>query len=211
MNHGQRAGGHDGTHDTTMLVRRGIDGDVECLGRAVERLSPLLLAYAGFRLGRLQRHVDAHELVQEAWLTVLPRLGELVPREGRLTPVLVRYLASTIRNRVRNLLRAEVRRAGTVGIEPNDEAVPVLPAEQSGVVTKVIRSELSDRIAALLTELTADDREIVLLRCIEQLPNETVGVIVSMSAEAVSKRYQRALLRIRRRLPGSAFDEFEPD
>jgi hypothetical protein len=36
-------------------------------------------------------------------------------------------------------------------------------------------------------------------------------VIVSMSAEAVSKRYQRALLRIRRRLPGSAFDEFEPD
>ena len=53
------------------------------------------------------------------------------------------------------------------------------------------------------------DREIILLRGIEELSTKSVAMLLELSPDAVYKRYRRALQKLRARLPGSVFDEIE--
>ena len=79
---------------TTQHVRRATNGDGASLSWVFERFSPLLLSQARFRLGPvLSARIDAEDVVAEAWLTALGKLGDLTPRDGRYTPVLLRFLA----------------------------------------------------------------------------------------------------------------------
>ena len=63
------------------------------------------------------------------------------------------------------------------------------------------------RLDDVLGELDAKDREVILLRGIEQLSLPAVAAQLGASEAAVAKRYQRAIAKLRARLPGSAFDE----
>ena len=76
--------------DTTTLVRRAKLGDHESLATLVEKLTPLLLAQARYRLGTSNTEVDPDDVVQEVWARALPRLPELSDRDGRQTPVLLK-------------------------------------------------------------------------------------------------------------------------
>ncbi|MCA8942541.1 MAG: sigma-70 family RNA polymerase sigma factor [Planctomycetes bacterium] len=197
----------DGDPDLTSLhVRRAIGGDDESLGWLVERLSPLLQAQARYRLGpKLAFRCDPEDVVHDAWLTTLPRIAELPPRDGRFTPVLLKFLSTTILNRVRNLLR-DYARHGTESLPPFD-----MSSDRSGAVTQAMRHERVDAVRAALDSLETGDREVILLRGVEQQPAKLVGVLLEISEEAVSKRYRRALEKLRARLPGSVFDELSPD
>lgn len=196
---------------TSNHVQLAIGGDLDALDRLVARLSPLLLVHARYRMGAvLRRQYDPEDVVHEAWLVTLPRLAGLEPRDGRHTPVLLRFLSTTIMLLVRNLARKHV--LGT-GIGSDGEADPVqqLPAEQSGIVTKAVRAEMSTEVHRQLERLGDVDRQIVILRGIEQQSNATAGLLLEMEPKTVSKRYHRALMRLRGLMPGSVFDEFDAD
>lgn len=195
--------GTEGLHDaTSMHVRRAIGGDDHSLAWLVERLSPLLTAQARYRLGpKLAARCDAEDVVHDAWLTTLPRINELSARDGRFTPVLLKFLSTTILNRVRNMLR-EYARHGTESLPPME-----LSSERSGAVTQAIRHERAGAMHDVLNSLDSKDREIILLRGVEQQPAKVVSVVLEISEEAVSKRYRRALEKLRSRLPQSVFDE----
>jgi RNA polymerase sigma factor (sigma-70 family) len=70
-----------------------------------------------------------------------------------------------------------------------------------------VRRETQCLVHACIDELNQNDREIVILRGVEQLPNQTVATILDLTPQAVAMRYRRALERLRDRLPGSVFDE----
>ena len=198
---------------TSQHVRRAIEGDLDALDRLVARLSPVLLAHARYRMGPvLQRQCDPEEVVHEAWVVALPRLAGLGARDGRHTPVLLRFLSTTIMHLVRNLARRHVLGTGA-GRDTDSEPDPVqqIPAEQSGIVTKAVRAELSTEVHRQLERLDDVDRQIVILRGIEQQSNATVGLLLEMEPKTVSKRYHRALDRLRSLMPGSVFDEFADD
>lgn len=55
--------------------------------------------------------------------------------------------------------------------------------------------------------LEGQDREILVLRGIEQYRNQTVAKQLGLSPQAVAMRFSRALDRLRERLPGSVFEE----
>lgn len=196
---------------TTMHVRGAIAGNRESLDWVVTRLSPLLLAHASYRLGPLLRNsCDPHDLVSEAWLVALPRLAELPSRSGRYTPVLLRFLSTTIVNKVLSLARAHARRgadraSAMTAFDPLDE----LPAETSGVITAAVRRERWDRVREALDGLDDADREVILLRGIEQLSPAAIAVQLDSTAAAIARRYQRAVGKLRARLPGSIFDELD--
>jgi RNA polymerase sigma-70 factor (ECF subfamily) len=191
----------DPNHDTSVQLRNAIDGDRDSLGWLVAHLSPLLLAQARWRLaGGMVRTVDAEDLVQEAWLVALPRLHELVPREGRLTPVLLRFLATTIVHRVNNLVRDALRRGpAAAGGGPADGA----PDDRTGVVTAAVRAEQRRQLLVTIEALEPTDREVLLLRGVEQRSQATTAALLGISGDAVAMRFSRALERLRTQLPAS--------
>jgi DNA-directed RNA polymerase specialized sigma24 family protein len=166
---------------TSFHVLRAEQGDVASLEWVVRRFSPLLLAQAEFRLGpRLRRLWEPEDLVSEVWAVALPRLDELARREGRKTPVLLRFLTTTLLNRTIGLVKKEISgprgRRALDGKADTEDVLAALPTESSGVVTSVVRRERDGTVATVLAGLDPEDREIIVLRGIEQNPGSTVAV-----------------------------------
>ena len=210
--------GEPGGGDTTRLVRAARSGDQDSVGRLVSRLTPLLIAQAEYRLGRqLRRHLDPEDLVADVWAVSLPRLASLNAPDGREVPVLLRFLGTTLVYRVNNLarklLRADAPLAeADLGNDDGSEAfLAGVPAEVSGVVTKAIAAERRSQVALALDALEDVDRQVVVLRGVEQCPAAVAGSLLGMSANTVSHRYRRALEKLRSRLPASVFEDLVSD
>lgn len=193
---------------TTLHFARAASGNRDSVEWLVARLSPLLRSHASYRLGSvLRRHYDPDDLVHDAWLAVLPRLGDIGKDEARRgTPALLRYLSNTIVYRVGKLARRHAQRGD---VESAPTPASELSAEITGAVTRAVRSEQHDQLRAMLGELEDRDREIVLLRGVEQLSAKTTAAMLGIGVEAAHKRYQRALAKLRDRLPESVFAEFD--
>ncbi|MCR9245248.1 MAG: sigma-70 family RNA polymerase sigma factor [bacterium] len=198
---------------TSQHVRRAVDGDAASMSWLIERLNPLLIAQARWRMGAaLSRVCEPADLVHEAWLVLLPRLDTLPPRDGRMTPVLLSFLSTTILHKTQNLLRREARRrlqTGSAG--DGEDPLLELGGPQSEVVSAVVRREAETQIREALEELNEQDREILLMRGIEQQETEAVMELLGLSRDAVYKRYARALTRLRERFPNSVFDELRDE
>jgi RNA polymerase sigma factor (sigma-70 family) len=188
---------------TTHHVRRAVDGDRASLEWLAGRLTPLLVAQVAYRMGpALRSTYDAEDLVQDAWLVILPRLDDLVARGGRLTPVLLEFMSRTLRHTVRNLMRKQAR-AGEATRTP----VESVAADASGVVTRACRGELRSLVREHIQELDPIDREVLIVRGVEQLPNRAAAALLGLGPSALAMRYRRALDRLRDALPGSVFAE----
>lgn len=204
---------------TSLHVRRAREGNQESLTWIVERFSPPLLADAKYRLGAaLRTHCDPEDLVSEVWVTALPRLGELPARDGRYTPVLLKFLSTTLFNKVRNLIQKHIqgkpkreRLSSDGDTSSGRPTVDSLPAPAAGVITQIARREAGDLVLKSLESLDPDAREIVILRGIEQHPYDELSAILGATPKALSARYRRALEKLRGQLQGSIYDEMNSD
>jgi len=197
---------------TSLRIRRARDGDPESLAWIVDRFSPLLLAQASYRLARgLQGHYEPEDLVAEVWSVALPRLAGAPATEDGTTTALLRFLGTTLIYKVNNLMRKHLR--GTRIVREGDlqesgrDAMARLSADVTGVVTRAVQREQRGEVARALSELDPLDREVVILRGVEQSANETVARLLDMKPNTVSRRYRRALEKLRDRLPDSVFAE----
>lgn len=199
----------NGADTTSIHVRRARDGDESSQAWLIERFTPVLLAQARYRLGDGLRHVcDPGDLVQDVWAVALPRLRELRIREGQATPTLIRFLSTTLLNTYRNVLKRH-RRSRRSGARPS-EVAHELPADTVGIVTRAGQAELHDRLQQALQILSPDDREVVLLRGIEQAPAKQAAAILGLTPNTLTVRYRRALQRLRAFMGASVLDEL-PD
>lgn len=194
---------------TTFHVRAAKSGDSDSLTWIVKRFSPLLLIQARYRLnGPLLRIVDPEDLVQELWSVAIQRLPDLDVRSGRHTPVLIRFLSTTLLQLTNNLARKQLRRSK--GEILGDDFLPANHAFRevvSGVVSRLARKELSDKLLEAIEELDDDDKQVVVLRAIEQLPNKLVAEMIGETPNAVSLRYGRAMERLKSKLGSTILDE----
>lgn len=167
-------------------------------------------------MGRTLRELyDPDDIVNDVWVVALPRLGELGTRDGRSTPVLVRFLSKTLVYRLNNLIEKHIsgkpvrKRPDAPSHGESPDLLQGLPDETLGVVTKAMRAELRDQMTSAIDELSPDDREIVVLRGIEGRPYGEIAALLGGDPKVLAVRYQRALAKLRGRLPGSVFDEAE--
>jgi RNA polymerase sigma factor (sigma-70 family) len=199
---------------TSLCIERACAGDVPSLGQMVERITPRLLAPARARLRQPLRGVEPEDLVQDTWAHALPKLRDLTPRDGKWTPMLLRFLSVILLRRLNDQLRALLRhRGGDVGrggeVASQVDPLQGLPAEVSGVVTRLVRAQQRCVVQQALAELPDDERQVVVLRGIEQLPNGEVARLLGIDDSSVTRRFQKAIERLRVRLPGSVFEELE--
>ncbi len=199
---------------TSLYLQKAREGDEGSLSWVVDRFSPVMLANARYRLpNKLREYYDPEDIVQDVWCIVLPKLSELDPDSSRYTPIFVKYLSQVLQYRINNLIRKHIR--GKPAIERgqvNDgtelhNPVDVFPDSMAGAVTRLIHSEQRDMVLATLEDMSERDREILVLRGIEQHPYQEIASILNEDAAGLAVRYQRALAKIRKLLPGSAFDE----
>jgi RNA polymerase sigma-70 factor (ECF subfamily) len=194
------------TNDTSLHVRRARQGDAASREWIVQRFHPILVAQARLRLAQVGvDECDPEDLVHEAWAAALPRLPELAERAGRETPVLLKFLATTLLHHVNNLARRKLRRGTAAG----DTALEGVPAVQRRALSEAVSREAVAAVERALDALDPRDREVVLLRGIEQLPNADAAALLGESENAVSLRYNRALEKLRRALPLSIFAEID--
>jgi RNA polymerase sigma factor (sigma-70 family) len=190
--------------NTSFHVRGALHGDERSWSWIVSHLSPLLEMQASYRLpATVRRYCDPKDLVNDAWMIAFSRMGDLRPRNGRFTPVLLRFLSSTLLRRVNDLIRTHIRRTRLGGpaaglkssLERNIEA------QATSILGRAARSEARHRLAESLDELSAEEREVVVLLGIEQLANKEVAKMLGVQPSTLSMRYQRAREKLRRFLP----------
>jgi RNA polymerase sigma-70 factor, ECF subfamily len=187
------------------LLLRLRSGDERAFVSLVKRYhEPMLRLAASF----VPSHAVAEEVVQDTWLAVLRGLDGF---EGRSS--LKSWLFRILVNRARTTGTREHRSVPVADPEP---AVDPGRFEASGswadppehwieaAESRVEAGKLAGRIRAWLDELPARQREVVLLRDVEELSSEEVCAVLS-----ISEGNQRVLLhRGRSRLRQLFEDEF---
>jgi RNA polymerase sigma factor (sigma-70 family) len=203
------------TDATSFHVQRAETGDRVSLEWVVRRFSPVLLAQARFRLGaRLRTLTDPEDLVSEVWAITLRRLAELGARDGRKTPVLLRFLTTTLLNRVNDLVKTEIkgprgRHRAARGASGASDDLDAIAAESKCIISSILSRERDDALSAAIAGLDPLDQSVVFLRGIEQNSGATVARLLETTEKAVSMRYRRALERLRLLLPDSIFSELD--
>jgi RNA polymerase sigma-70 factor, ECF subfamily len=170
---------------------------------------------------RLQGRVDPSDVIQDALLEATRRLPEYI-REPAPMPLFLwlRYLtAQALQTLHRRHLGAQARDAGRE-ISIDGGRIPqatsaALAAQLLGRDTRAseaaIRAERKLRLEEALNSMDAVDREVLALRHLEQLSNGECARVLELTESAATKRYIRALKRLKEiltSLPGGAAESW---
>jgi RNA polymerase sigma-70 factor (ECF subfamily) len=199
------------------LVARVAAGDRAAVAALLERYRGRLRRMVAMRLDpRLQGRVDASDVIQEGYLDALRRLDEFI--QDPAVPF-YNWLRFLVGQRVQEQHR---RHLGTPGRDVGREvsiyrgAMPgastgALAARLLGKLTSpsqaVLRAERKIRLQEALNCMDPLDREILVLRHYEQMTNGDTATVLGLDKSAASKRYTRALERLKEilaALPGES-------
>jgi RNA polymerase sigma-70 factor (ECF subfamily) len=204
------------------LLGRAVAGDRGAAGELVTRFDERLRRIVRARLDpRVAQRVDADDVLQETHVEALSRLGDYAAAEPRMPLFLwLRFLAvqrcAALARRhllagARDARREVVPATPTDGSAPSDEHLAHhLAASMTSPSASVARSEVHERLRQALETLEPSDRDVLWLRHFEALDNREVADVLGIETAAASKRYVRALARLKERLgplaggPGAA-------
>ncbi len=192
--------------DTDHLLDQASHGDGAARQQLLARHRGRLKAMVAARLDRrLAARLDPSDVVQEALAEAARRLDTyLRDRPIPFYPWL-RQLAwdRLVKEHRAHLGRARrtVRREepGVLGLpdESVAELAQRLASSASSPSRQAVRGEQQSRVRAALALLGEADREVLVLRYLEQLPLKDVAAVLGLSASAVKMRHVRALERLR--------------
>ena len=204
--------------ETAAWLDLAADGDSAAVDRLLDAHREQLRRMINARMDRrAQARFDASDVIQDAVIEATRKLPRYLQTREVPFYVWLRQIAwERLVQLHRRHLGAERRRA--------DREVPLLPglpdqsaialAEQLAVSgtspsVRLARRELQTRIQQALRELSAQDREVVVLRHLEQLRLKEVASVLEISEAAAQSRYRRAIERLHSRLE-ETFPESQP-
>lgn len=196
---------------TAHHLARAAAGDQASLEWLIETFTPAMLAAAHRCCSPAHGPAgDPEDAVQEVWVRTLAKLASLSVRSERGSRDLLSYLGRAVLNHYIHVARDVRRRRGrslSRGSESSATAlVERLRASTVGVVTRTSTRESSRALMAVLDRLDPLDQEILVLRGLQQVSNLETATILGESPSLVSARYNRALDKARRLLPGTVLD-----
>jgi RNA polymerase sigma-70 factor (ECF subfamily) len=196
-----------GDSETSQLIEQAIRGDQRALGELLGRHRERLRRMVALRLDRrLQGRVDPSDVIQEACLDAARRLPEYRHNPAMPFFLWLRFLAGQrLVDEHRRHLGAAARDAGREislyrGALP-ETTTAALAAHLLGRLTTpsqaAIRAERKIRLQEALNSLDPVDREVLALRHFEELSNGEAAAVLGLDRSAASKRYARALIRLK--------------
>jgi RNA polymerase sigma-70 factor (ECF subfamily) len=148
--------------------------------------------------------VDASDIVQDAELEVVRRMPDYlrdrrIPLRLWLRQIAYEQLLMARRKHVEAQRRA-VHRELPLPARSSLQLARQLIAGGPTPSEDVAAQELARRVRQALARLPEVDREVLLMRSFEGLANQDVAQVLQIEPVAASKRYGRALLRLREAL-----------
>lgn len=165
----------------------------------------LLLAKSGVD-GRVRRHLDASDVVQEALLKAHAHLHEFRgTTKGELAAWLRQILARTLANLLRDLHRTRRGglRNGTLELALEDSSARLeswLADDQLTPATAFERQEWALRLADVMVGLAEAEQEALLLRYWQGWKLKEIAGQLDLSTSATAELLDRALKKLRSRL-----------
>jgi RNA polymerase sigma-70 factor (ECF subfamily) len=194
--------------DTVQLLERIQQGDALALEQLLDRHRPLIREFIERRLDpALRNRVDPSDIVQETQLEIARRLKDYLDRNPMPFQIWLRKTAYQNLARIRRHhlqaeqrdCRREVNLPQSVSLLLVDHVV----GNRGGSLEALVRQEMATRVKSAVESLSELDQEVLMLRAYEGLDNNTVAAFLEIAPRASSKRYARALLRLRSHLLGS--------
>jgi RNA polymerase sigma-70 factor (ECF subfamily) len=195
-----------------MLVRQ---GDREALATLLAEHAERLHRWITPRLDRrIQGRVSASDVVQEVYLAADQRREHFASKPDMPFGVWVKLLAAQRLIEVhRRYLGAAARAVGReVPIDAgsgSDTLAVRLPGRHTTPSHSAIRKEEAELLREALGQLETTDREVLALRHFEELSNEQVAARLSLTTSGATKRYMRAIARLKTVL--ECVSGFRPD
>ncbi len=197
----------DSQTDERRLLEQADAGDTVALGTLLSKHTSRLSRMVRMRLDpRVRKRLNPSDVVQDVSIEVARRLSSYLAKPDVPFFIWLRFLtAQRLVQLHRQHLGAQSRdvdREVPVGrrIMP-DVTSQVIAAQFVGQLTSpsvaAQKAELRKRLHEVLDQMDPLDREVLVLRHFEQLTNQEVAQTLELSVSAASKRYVRALDRLR--------------
>ncbi|MFL5240610.1 MAG: sigma-70 family RNA polymerase sigma factor [Gemmataceae bacterium] len=187
------------------LLQQVREGDRAALDELLARHRGYLLDLVQLRMDQKMRaRIDPSDVVQEAQLEAAQRIGDYLGREPMPFHIWLRKTA------YENLLR--LRRQHVEAECRSVEKQIALPDSSSAMLalnilsrepnpgTQAVEQELARRLHDAIARLPEIDAEILLMRNLEGLTNQEAAQVLDLEPAATSKRYGRAILKLRQLL-----------
>jgi RNA polymerase sigma-70 factor (ECF subfamily) len=201
--------------DTDELVRRSAAGDDGARQQLLTRHRDRLRRMIGVRLDpRLLARLDPSDVVQEVLAEAHARLNDYLRDQPLPFYPWLRQIAWQRLLKIHRHHHARKRRVTQEG-----PAVPDLPDESMGDLAErlaasgtspsrhALREELRLRVRKALGRLGERDREVLVLRYLEQMSLAEIAAVLGTTEGAVKSRHARALLRLQTLLGDEAEGE----
>lgn len=172
------------SNDEAMLIQRAKKGDPTAFAEIYDRHQPAIYRYIFYQVGDA---ATAEDLTSEVFVRLVEKIDRFTYR-GR--PMLA-WLYTI----ARNLVTDYRRRAGRVLPFPLDEQ---MAADTDALHETVEHRMAQRRLAVAVSRLPESQRQVILLKFVEGLDNETAARILGKSVGAVKSLQHRALAALRR-------------
>jgi RNA polymerase sigma-70 factor (ECF subfamily) len=182
-------------------------GKVGAADRLLERHRSPLRRMIEMRLDRkIQQRVDASDIVQEVMIEANRRLEKYLANPVMPFHLWIRQMA---RDRIidahrrhrgsgkRSVDREKAMQAPAALDRSTIELAAQLCDEELTPAAAATMRELQERFQNAIEQLDENDREIVVMRHVEQLSNQDVATALELTEPAASMRYLRAIRRLR--------------
>lgn len=194
--------------DTQELIAAARAGKPGADGALLEHYRDALRRLVAMRLDRaVQARVDVSDVVQDALVEANRRLPDYLRDQPLPLHLWLRQIAKDRMIDAHRRHRAAEGRSvdreqGPIAALYPDQSVFDLAAQfadfrEQTPAAAMLHRELQARLAAAMTQLPDDDREIIEMRHVEQLSNQEAAHSLGLSEPAAGMRYLRAVRRLR--------------
>lgn len=190
--------------DTEQLIRRAARGDREAVDGLLARHRDRLRRMVAVRMDkRLAARVDPSDVVQEALAEASQKLPDYVSQKRLpfypwLRQLTWERLIGEHRRHVGAKARSVTREEHDDMVLPDRSAVQLaarLLASDTSPSVRMMRKELRAKVQQMLSQMGAPDREVLVLRYLEQLSTAETAAVLGMTVDGVKSRQRRALER----------------
>jgi RNA polymerase sigma-70 factor (ECF subfamily) len=194
--------------DTDQLLDRVARGESSAAAQLLTRHKERLHRMVQLRLdSRLAPRLDASDVVQDALVEAHKRLAKYarrreIPFYPWLRAIAWDKLIEMKRRHIAAEKRTVRREVSALGLSGDSEMILIdrLAATTGTPSDHLIRREVSARIREAIAQLPPLDREVIVLRHLEELSFPETAAVLGLSESAVYSRYRRALERLHRLL-----------
>ena len=189
---------------TWALVHQVQQGERELFAELFDRIAPSLYSWTKLRTPpKLRAAAEAEDVVQEVWCRALLRFADFDSQRARFRS----WVFGIAKNVLMEVFKASRGRPARGAGESGTMSLDDIPAEATAVSQRVARDLEVQAFLERVAKLDAEDRELLILRGLEELPHEQVGVHLGIATDAAQKRWIR--LRDRLRAEGLRGDMIE--